>query len=285
MIKLSHTSMSCYRRCRYKYYLKYMDNYVEPSGQGQIMGSIGHAGLAHWYQTGNEESSLKVAFQRLLEITPLRDEGGYDEDTWDKAEQILKRYFRWSVRNDDFNIELYQDKPAMELKVETEIGGYIIQSIIDGFVFWNNSTWILEHKFMAQVRTGSLDLDPQVSLYLLVARKLGFEPRGVLYNVVRTAIGGVAENNPVVRMPTFRNQEALDVIEKELALQASEMEQFLDGKGVSIYRNTTKDCSWDCGFFKVCLSINDNGDAQSVLSGYEKVSLEEELVDVEASAE
>ena len=280
-MKFSHSSLSCYRRCRYKYYLKYMQNYIEPTSPGQIMGIIGHAGLAEWYRSGNQEKSLQSAFDKMLEIKPLEDEGGYDQDLWDKAEHILKRYFRWSVGNDDFQIITYDGKPAMELKVEVEIGNYIIQSIIDGFVYWNDAVWLFEHKFMAQVRTGSLDLDPQISLYLLVARKLGYEPRGVLYNVVRTSIGGVAENNPVVRMPTFRNNEGLEILSQELKIQSEEMTRFLDGK-VPVYRNTTGNCNWDCGFFKVCLAINDNGDAQSVLDLYDKVEIKEEVLNDEA---
>jgi hypothetical protein len=115
------------------------------------------------------------------------------------------------------------------------------------------------------VQTGHLDLDPQVSIYMLAARASGFDVRGALYNVVRTTIKGKAENDPVVRLPVYRNNEGLEQIVHELVAQMTEMKAFHEDGGIRAYRTPTRDCSWDCGFYGACLSINDNGDPEPAL--------------------
>jgi cellulose biosynthesis protein BcsQ len=123
----------------------------------------------------------------------------------------------------------------------------------------------MEHKFNKQVSVSHIDLDPQMSLYMLAAWEMGIEARGILFNVIRVAEGGIAAKEPVVRRQVYRNQEGLALIKAEISIQMDEMREFHEGNG-RVFRNPTKDCSWDCGFFATCLSMNDDGDAASALA-------------------
>lgn len=275
MMKLSNSSMSAWRRCRLQFYLKYVGNYLSPSSKAQRRGGCFHAGVAEWYTSGKEEASIDAAFQKLQEHQTENDRDYSDE--WELIEYVLRRYIAWSWDNDDFSIVTVNGKPAIELRVDVNLGGFPVMGIIDGIVEYKGKNWILEHKLVDQVRTQTVDLDWQVSLYMLMAHKLGFNPAGVFYNVVRATKGGIAEKQPVVRMPTYRNVEGLAVIEQEVISQAEEIHKFL-AEGGKVYRNATRDCSWDCGFFTACLSINDNGDPEPVLRTLPRYHPDEEVL-------
>lgn len=276
--KFSHSSMSCYRRCRARYKWQYVDGYSPFSGLGQNRGSIGHAALGLWYTSGGDDTAaLKLASDMYTEAEQTRNISL--EDDWQLMQLILSRYFDWARENDNF-----KEIISIEQKFEIEIGGIKVIGYIDGVVQTKNSIWLLEHKFNKQVSTNHIDLDPQMTLYLLAAYKCGIEAKGILYNVIRVSAGGIAEREPVVRRQVFRNQEGLYIIEQELEMQLQEMQKFHETGGI-VYRNPTKDCSWDCGFYDVCLSINDCGDAQSVLKNIPKIAYEEKKVKGEQDGE
>jgi RecB family exonuclease len=258
--KFSHSSLKTFRRCRYRYFLHYVQNYDPLPSKGLVRGSVGHAALGEFYKKINlpQEERVELALKAASDELFKYDEEFQEE--WDFMDLILRRYFDWASINDPFSEVI-----GIEEKFELTLGKHTLIGYIDGIVASRGSNWLLESKFLSQVSTKSLPLDPQVSIYLLAARKLGYNPRGVYYNIVRMAKGGIAEREPVVRMPVFRNNEGLKVIERELIAQMDEMQDFHDGMQI-IYRNTIGDCSWDCGFYDVCLSLNDDGTSQSVLN-------------------
>lgn len=254
--------MKTWRRCKLKYYWKYIQNYDEGSSIGQVKGSIGHNALGEWYRSYDREKALQVASDTLQKYE--QDAGTEYQEEWELLELVLSRYFDWSEQND-----VFEKTVGIEQRFDMKIDGIPITGYIDGIVTVNGVNWLLEHKFLKQARTKGLPLDPQVSIYLLAARTAGYNPRGVLYNVIRMAKGGVAEREPVIRIPLYRNAEGMNQIAAELGIQLREMRDFHENGG-AIYRNCIDDCSWDCRFFSVCLSINDNGDADSVLATFSK---------------
>ena len=262
--KLSHSSMYCWRRCRTQYYFKYKMDYAPHPGPAMIKGSCGHEAMATWYNLKDKVPTEERIAQAMLSASEKLFEFEEDQsrsyaEEWELTEIVLNRYFLWSLENDDDFVVR-----AVEHRFDLVLDEVAITGFIDGIVEINGVNWLLEHKFMGQARTSHLELDPQVSIYLLAARKLGFNPRGVLYNVIRMRVGGIAETEPVIRLPVYRNNEGLKFIETELILQINEMADF-HNKGGAVYRTETNNCSWDCGFYRVCLGMNDNGEYLSVL--------------------
>lgn len=262
---LSHTSLSTYRRCKTRYKWGYLDNYEPLPSLPLIKGGCGHAGLGAWYKALadavtdptilNEAKDLafKATSDKLREY---EEKVGYDLDNvWEEMAVILDRYFDWALANDDFVAH------EIEYKFELEIDEFMVIGYLDGIVERSDGTlWILEHKFTKQVRAKHLEIDPQISLYMLAARASGFDVRGAFYNVVRTTIKGKAATEPVVRLPVFRNNEGLEQIVAETVWQMREMREFHEQRGKYTFRTPTMDCSWDCGFHNACLAMNDVGD-------------------------
>jgi hypothetical protein len=198
-------------------------------------------------------------------------EHGVDlQKDWELMQVVLPRYFAWARDNDNFD-----EIVSLEMKFDIDLDGHKLIGYIDGIVRIGQSLWILEHKFLKAVSTSHIDVDAQISLYILAANRFGYKVRGVLYNVIRVAEGGIAQTQPVARVQVYRNPEGLRVIEREAIIQMEEMEEFHE-KGGRIYRNPTKDCSWDCGFFQTCLSINDDGNVKAALDRLQTIIPDEE---------
>lgn len=261
--KFSFTSMASWRRCRAQYKWKYIDNLAPVEGTGRVRGSCGHKSLAAWYLNGCDEEAdaiaMKVAYDFFNEFERVNN--CHLDKEWDLMQVILPRYFDWARANDDFSEIL-----AIEQEFSIPIGDHTFIGFIDGIVVTKQgSIWLLEHKFNKQVSFKTIDLDKQMSMYLLAAQKMGINARGVLYNVIRVAEGGIAERQPVERRQVYRRPDGLRLIEAESILQMDEMQEFHD-KGGRVYRNETGNCSWDCSFFSACLAMTDDGDAKNALA-------------------
>jgi hypothetical protein len=256
--------MKTFRRCLARYDWSYNVGYVTPSGMGQYRGKAGHAALATWLQnTGMDPEKLDdLAFRSAAaEMNKAEEETGIDvEEDWLLIWRILARYFDWARANDNFTKVI-----EVEKKFEIEIGGFPVIGYIDGIVESRGGIWLMEHKFNKRVSLSCIDIDQQMSIYMIAANRLGYKPKGVLFNVVRMTEGGIAEKKPVERAQVYRNPEGLKLIEKEIAVQLKAMDRFHQ-EGGYVYRNPTGDCSWDCGFFQACLSMNDDGNVKSALS-------------------
>lgn len=237
---------------------------------GQLRGTIGHAAVAEFYRLYDQP--LKVRGKAAIKVVHdtidnIKIDTGIDlAYEFEFIAKIIIRYCLWADKHDDFvPVSLTGEGLALEQKFEMKFGPTIINGIWDGIVKDSNDRyWILEHKFLERVSTKHLELDAQVNMYMLVAAASGYEPEGVIYNMVRMKEEGIAEKEPVARIRVYRNFEGLQAISTETMAQIEEMLAFhtLGGK---IYRNATRDCSWDCGYFNACAAINDSGSPESVL--------------------
>lgn len=264
--KFSYSSMKTWRRCRMQYKWHYIDDYEPLPSLGLIRGSVMHTAAGNWYASIDNPSpedrlrdALQIASNKLSEYEQLLQQDFTDE--WYIIDFVLKRYCKWANDNDTFVKVL-----EVEKRFDIELEQHKIVGYIDGIVEESDGThWLLEHKFLKRVNKKGLDLDAQVSLYLLAARMLGYNPEGVLYNIVRMTEGGIAAKQPVERVPLFRNAEGLSIIRHEVITQLDEMRDYHINGG-TVYRSPDESCTWQCGFFQACLAMNYDGNANAVLS-------------------
>jgi hypothetical protein len=267
--QVSHSKLQVFRRCLQQYHWKYIEGYYPPSTSGQARGTAGHAALAIWHAEYDREKALDGAWE-VWETNAQKP--GPD---WDLLEVSLVRYFDWSEQNRD-NFKII--KSEQEFQIEFEVPHYtltrkefnkpgetwnsdhdsiVLVGFIDGIVEDRGQLWLLENKFYKRMDNSPLDLDPQVSIYLLAANLLGYPVQGVIYNIVRVADTKIAVTEPVVRRRLHRSLEGLDHIQEEIMRQVDRMIAYQQG-GIP-YRNPTKDCHWDCPFYSACLLLTDDG--------------------------
>ena len=247
---VSHSKMATFRRCRQQFKWKYIDKYFPPSSMGQQRGTSGHAALARWHVDYDRTKAMDAAWENWSNA------GFSDNEDWQQLQQALLRYFDWSADNDKFTLLVAEQK----FEIDYEVGEEKVQFIgyIDGIVEENKQTWILENKFLKRMDNTENTMDQQVSLYMLAAHLMNYEAQGVIYNKVRMGSTKVAITEPVVRTRMHRNPQGISKIQDEMLIQIQDMINF-EQKGGGVYRNPTKDCSWDCPFHAACLSMADDG--------------------------
>ena len=263
MIKFSHTSLSTWRRCRYKFFLQYVEKLKSPPSMGMLRGSAGHKALAYWYQNQkDDEKALEIAYDiytdELGAEVPLNE--------WETTETCLRRYFAFAAED---SWKFIAEEQFFDVSVKFE--EFRKQSIhligyIDGVVDTGEGVYLLENKFLKRVPSKISSMDAQSSMYLLAAKLLGIEVIGVLYNMVRTTTGKTAEKEPFVRKTIFqRDSGGLRYKYSEVVSQAVEIQEWLKDPASALYRTETENCSWDCGFNQICLSLTDVGSDEGII--------------------
>ena len=247
---VSYSRMSCFRRCLQQYHWRYIDKYYPPFSMGQVRGSAGHAALASWHTKYEEEAALQAAWSKWV------SEGFTQNEEWDLLSVSLTRYFSWSRANDTF--KLLEAEKRFDIQYLSDGKPCILTGYIDGIVEEKDGRiWLLENKFYKRMDGSGLEMDQQVSTYLLAAHTIQHAAVGVIYNMVRVADTKIAVTEPVVRKRIFRNPAGLRKIETEMLSQVANMLRYQEGG--EPYRNATKDCHWDCSFYSACLSMLDDG--------------------------
>ena len=259
MIRISHTRAGCWRSCRRKYYWSYVRGLRSPATSPAMeLGRVGHLVLQSYYLNMNEEKAMEVLEDPKNEI---------DEATYEHAYELLPRYFDACRSLDNFKV--MATEKWFDLPLGGERGHRLI-GIVDGLLQRNDgSMWLLEHKFSGRISTKHLDIDPQTSIYVLAAKSLEWDVKGVLFNIIRTGTGPTAKREPIVRAYAYRPPSSTNLMSEELLQQAREMQRFEDIEDPAsqqrvAYRNPGQSCNW-CPFYRVCLEYQDGGDVETML--------------------
>ncbi|HPC26242.1 MAG TPA: PD-(D/E)XK nuclease family protein [Paludibacteraceae bacterium] len=247
---VSYTKLATFRRCLQQFHWKYVEHYFPPSSVGQMRGLAGHAALAEWHRKFDPEAALKAAWLKWS------GEGYSDDEDWQQLQETLLRYFAWSKEHDSFKI--LESEFEFNFVLESENTRIAVNGFIDGVVEEDDRIWLLENKFYKQASVKNLDMDPQVSLYLLAASLYYPKIEGVIYNIVRMGNTKIAQVEPAIRSRIYHSKDGLELVNYELFNQSKAMVKYEQEGGVP-YRNPTSDCSWDCPFYVACLSMQDDG--------------------------
>lgn len=247
--QVSHTKLATFRRCKQQYYWKYLKKYFPKPSIGQSRGSAGHAALAVWHKDYNVKTALDAAW------TKWYGDGFDDSDEWQLLQKALNNYFAWSYKNDSFILEESEFKFTLQFETEPVI---TLVGYVDGILSDANRFWLLENKFQKRASVRNLDMDAQVTLYLMAMSNLRNDIDGVLYNAVRIGDTKIAVKEPCLRSKIYRSKNGFNTVAGEIVAQALEMVRF-EQEEQAPYRNPTRDCSWDCPFYSVCLSMLDDG--------------------------
>jgi hypothetical protein len=150
----------------------------------------------------------------------------------------------------------------------------------------DDTLWLMEHKTAKAIYTGHLSMDNQAGGYFMVAaRELANaglvgkneKLRGIMYNFARKTLpderptdnagrylnknGSVSKNqgSPMfVRYPVIRTTRERNNQVKRIQDEIEHMDAVRFGD-LPVYKNPTKDCSWDCGFYQMCLLHESGG--------------------------
>lgn len=245
-IKYSQTRVGTWRRCRQRYSWKYVDHLPETASDGQKRGRAGHKALERWYSGWAAKIATSAGLAELLDLP---------KDV-ERMRTVLERYYRWATLMDSRD---WNKVVGTEVELEGEIDGHRVMGIADLIVETNTGLAIVDHKFSANGTLEGALQSPQLSMYgELALQVLGEMPEYLIYNTVRTTVGGQAQTNPVLRYKARIVPERHQLWKDEFGAQMAEIEAFHKGGGEAPrkYRNQTRDCSWDCPFYGRCLALD-----------------------------
>lgn len=254
-----------------------------------------HLALALWYKPGQRRGiDPRKTWKKFVadDIAFIKTEfGSKDPSAYEEAGAYGEELLGWYVEHygRDRKWDVIAPEQTFEVKVPDFEGNPIVRLVgtFDGVYrdLDDGRLKLMEHKTAAQIYTGHLELDDQGGTYATVAthtcREQGLIGSNesideITYNFLRKGRkderpvneqglalnkdGTVSKNQPT---PLFR-RETVSRSRKEQRSQleriASEVEimnLFREGE-LDLYKNPTRDCSWDCEFYEMCVLHESN---------------------------
>lgn len=188
--KVSASELRTFLRCRREHAYRYGLG-IEPIHEAQafVFGKAVHAALEAWWRSSGD-ARLPAALAALAEgdIEGRDALSAYDSA---RAEQMVRAYHaQWAEQElDTISVEREFLAPLVhpitgEPSAVVGLSGRIDALAVD----LRGDVWIVEHKTAQSAGPGPswqrLRMDLQCSIYMVGARALGYEPAGVLYDVL-----------------------------------------------------------------------------------------------------
>lgn len=238
MISFSNTRLTTFKRCRLKYHWQYVDKQGRKEAVALRRGRAAHLALASFYQG---KSIKKAVADAWAEYDPYTDESMQKMTDLDF---LLTRYMEWARLNDGWKVL------EVEKTVEVRYGSHKLMGILDLIVRKSGKNYIVDHKFQKSQSFSNLEADPQVTHYLSLAKLAGIEVHGLIYNIINLELGKT--ENIAFRKIVGRQNYFIKTYLESLDVQIKEIKKLEKGN-LPIYPNWTKDCCWDCSFYRQCI--------------------------------
>lgn len=258
-----------------------------------------HLALALWYIPGLKRGvDPRVTWRKFArdDIKFIRTEYAkqYDPTKYEDAaafgEELLTHYLGHWGRDQSWDVI------APEQKFEVVIPDHTRKPVVRQFGTFDgvyrdlndgNRPKLMEHKTAAAIYTGHLELDEQGGTYVTVATHVCREQgligpdeaiEEITYNFLRKGKkderatnekgqslnndGTVSKNQPsplFVRLPISRSLGEQRTQLERIADEIEVMNEFRTGN-LPLWKNPTRDCSWDCDFYEMCVLDESNPD-------------------------
>jgi hypothetical protein len=289
-----------FRRCPQRWWWGWREGLKPqgPPNEKLWFGTGVHLALALWYRPGQKRGTdprmtwrkfvaddvafIRTEFGTKFDSTQFAEAGKYGEDLLGWYLEHYGRDRKWDVVAPEQTFEVIvpdrDGKPIVRL-VGTFDGVY--RDLDDG------QLKLMEHKTAAQIVTSHLSLDDQGGTYVTVAthslREQGLiGPKEsiteVTYNFIRKGTrdarpvdsaglslnkdGTVSKSQPtpLFKRETLTRTHVEQVSQlRRIAAEVEHMNEIREGY-LDLYKNPTKDCSWDCDFFTMCELHESNPD-------------------------
>lgn len=237
-ISFSNTRLTTFKRCRLKYHWQYVDKQPVKEAVALRRGRAAHKAMQAYYSGKDAKRATREAWREYDPFDPESAKKMFELD------EILTRYFVWARLNDKWKVV------ETEYSVEAKYGSHKLMGIWDLLVNKAGKLFIVDHKFQKSHSFSNLEVDPQVTHYLALAKLLGIEVHGLIYNIVNLELGET--KTIALREIVGRQDYFIDAYLKGLDSQIKEIKK-AERRKLPIYPNWTRDCCWDCAWYRSCI--------------------------------
>lgn len=298
--RFSNSEVQSYKRCKRKWFLSYYEKWQPRTVRHVGPMAIGtrlHKALQYHYQSrvpGNNPIDIRDILELLInnDRALLLQDPDTNEDTIDSfaRESDLERimiagYVDWLAETgadahyEVIGAETYQEADPMSGAESFNDQPVRIIARIDLRVrqLTNNAILLQDHKTTASFSslTSQLPMNEQMLWYILIEfiNSRDNYAHGALYNMLRRVKRGARAKPPFyMRHSVHHNRHELVAFwHRTIGVIKSilDTEALLD-EGANqlrvVYPTPTRDCMWDCPFFKVCKMMDDGSHAREMLS-------------------
>lgn len=181
MARGSHTKVTCFKRCKRKFYYMYiLDLQRKIQSIAPSRGKYLHECLEYHYA---KKDYTEVIRNVVIEKDKLFEEERAEwEDLPDELLRIMRSY-TLAYKDIDRNIKTI----ALEKEFTLNIGGHEYEVRIDWIFEDDKGVWVADHKTVKTIPEDEIAFtDIQTTLYFEAAKQMGIEPTGVVFNYIRT---------------------------------------------------------------------------------------------------
>ena len=184
---VTSSEIDCFQTCRKKYQYRYLEKYRSLKRVTSMeIGKAVHLGLDAWYSGGGVQGAIYKALD-YLRTTDL------SVDDAELVAQMLQRYAD-KYPTENFSVVYIESKFLVPVLTPRNYRSrnFMFAGVIDGLVRKSDgSYWLLEHKTASSIGDNyflKLETDFQIRAYIWALRQLGYDVKGVIYNVLRTKL-------------------------------------------------------------------------------------------------
>lgn len=285
-LRLTNSEAKSWRRCKRSWYLGHYrelaDRRVE-FDKPMTLGTRVHDALASYYIPGEMRGDplevLRASVSADMEEYP--EQSAEIKKEADMADAMLTGYMEWVAEEGvDQAIKVVEAEGALEAKL---FDGVTVLSKIDARVEDLSRGGVrlaLEHKTVQSLKEplATLQLDTQLLTEHLVehlhelSEGRSESARGALYNMLRKCKRTASSTPPYyAREPVDHNLEELrshwshvTAVAEEILEARAKLDDGGDHHKVC-HPNPTRDCKWDCEFFRVCGMHDDGTDPEPAI--------------------
>ena len=297
--RVSNSEVQTFKRCRRKWWLAYyrgLRSKYEPPYGARATGTRGHAALAAWYRPdGEERIDPRDALEIIVDAERARLEALPDvsEETLRRFNKdvelervIIDGYVRWLAETGaDADYTVVGSEQYLEAALP-EVENTLIVGRLDARVVrsYDNARLFIDHKFVASIQGAArlLPLNEQMLWYILLEelqpdRDPDQRVAGALYNMLRRSKQTEKASPPFYeRIEVRHNRHEINSFRKRLVGVLDDMKYCreeldageTDHHHLVVYPTPTRDCAWDCPFFKVCPMFDDGSRVDDALEDH-----------------
>ena len=172
--------LKTFQVCPFKEKLRYRDKLAPIVGRSALaFGTAIHKGLETW--------SVEKAMQTLITDYPKSQEEADEQDIATvTVRALLEGYFNRYEPFQEHNPEMQFE---MKMKVNCRSSSVMaIAGKMDDLAKVDSRWWIVEYKTASRLDGSYFDrlyVDSQITMYMYAAERLGYNPAGVIYRVIR----------------------------------------------------------------------------------------------------
>ena len=303
MKRIHVTDRKVWKRCRRRYSWE-KEGLRKPSDK--FSGAL-------WFGTGIHEALARQSLEGIDPVVAWIEFCGkslvssmycpeFDRDKFfadqDLGTSMLSRYSFWEETQEPYKIL------GTEVELEIKIPGtnVILVGTVDRIIEYRGRTWVVDHKTATTMpKIEELELDDQMTAYIYMMSKLGYNPAGAIYNVLRKKIpdtpqvltkGGLSTRKSIdttyaiyldaIHKIGARTEDYFEILERlqknkfftreeiyRSKIMLDNFERYLLSEAREMtsirtieFPNMTRDCVWDCPYLPLCRCVNDGGDIE-----------------------